>query len=74
MAYASSLIPEGWHLVYRLNPMTGVIEGFRWALLGDAQRAPDPVLLSVSVLAVGAVLIGGLYFFRRREDTFADVV
>lgn len=74
VAYASSIIPEGWRLVYRLNPMTGVIEGFRWALLGDAQRAPDPVLLSVSVLAVGAVLIGGLYFFRRREDTFADVV
>jgi lipopolysaccharide transport system permease protein len=74
VAYASSIIPEGWRLLYRLNPMTGVVEGFRWALLGDIQRAPDPVLLSVSVLAVGAVLIGGLYFFRRREDTFADVV
>ena len=74
VAYASSIIPEEWRLVYRLNPMSGVIEGFRWALLGEAQSAPDPVFIGVSVLALGAVLLGGLYFFHRREDTFADVV
>lgn len=74
VAYASSIIPEDWRLVYRLNPMSGVIEGFRWALLGKAQSAPDLVFLGVSVFVLGAVLLGGLFFFRRREDTFADVV
>ena len=72
VAYPSSLVPERWRLIYGLNPMAGVVEGFRWALLGKA-RSPGPLLL-VSVLMVLAVLVGGLYYFRRTERTFADVV
>jgi lipopolysaccharide transport system permease protein len=72
VAYPSSLIPEPWRALYGLNPMAGVVEGFRWALLGSA---PDPgPLLAVSVLAVMGLLIGGLMYFRRLESTFADVI
>ncbi len=59
-------------MIYGLNPMVGVVEGFRWALLGTGQ-APG-LLLAVSVLMVAALLSSGLYYFRRMEDTFADVV
>jgi lipopolysaccharide transport system permease protein len=72
IAYPSSLIPEQWRPLYGLNPMAGVVEGFRWALLGQAE-APNALLL-VSVLTVVVVLIGGMYYFRRMEETFADVV
>ena len=72
VAYPSSLVPEPWRLVYGLNPMAGVIEGFRWALLGKTE-APGPVL-AVSILVVLALLVGGLYYFRRMEKSFADVV
>jgi lipopolysaccharide transport system permease protein len=72
IAYPSSLVPEQWRALYGLNPMAGVVEGFRWALLGQAD--PPTGLLIVSVLVVLAVLMGGLYYFRRMEDTFADVV
>ncbi len=71
--YPSSLVPERWRTVYEvLNPMTGVVEGYRWALLGSAQ-APGP-MLAVSVLTVAGLLVGGLYYFRRMERIFADVV
>ena len=59
-------------LVYFLNPMTGVVEGFRWALLGAA--APRPFVLAGSVVAVFALLIGSMYYFKRIERQFADVV
>jgi len=72
VAYPSSLVPEPWKAVYGLNPMAGVIEGFRWALLGESD-APGPIL-AVSVLAVAALLGGGLLYFRRMERSFADVV
>lgn len=72
VAYPSSLVPEKWRPLYGLNPMAGVVEGFRWALLGKA-KAPG-VLLFVSVIVVVFVLIGGLYYFRRMEQQFADVV
>jgi lipopolysaccharide transport system permease protein len=72
IAYPSSLIPEQWRPLYGLNPMAGVVEGFRWALLGRAE-APN-ALLAVSALTVAVVLIGGVYYFRRMEETFADVV
>jgi lipopolysaccharide transport system permease protein len=71
VAYSSSLVPEKWRLLYSLNPMTGVIEGFRWALLGKQGVGP---LLLVSTLMVLALLIGGLLYFRRMEDNFADVI
>jgi len=72
VAYPSSLLPEPWRSLYGLNPMVGVIEGFRWALLGHT-RAPGP-LIAVSSAAVLALLIGGLWYFSRMEQTFADVV
>jgi len=71
IAYPSSLVPEQWRALYGLNPMAGVVEGFRWALLG---KDPPGPLLVVSTVVVVLLLIGGLYYFRRMEKTFADVV
>ncbi|MCP3958361.1 MAG: ABC transporter permease [bacterium] len=72
IAYPSSLLPEPWSTVYGINPMVGVVEGFRWALLGT-ETAPGRMVLISSLAAVG-LLIGGAYYFRRMEKTFADVV
>ena len=72
VAYPSSIVPERWRWLYGLNPMAGVVEGFRWALLGKAE--PPGLLIVASISAVVLILIGGLYYFRRMEDTFADVV
>jgi lipopolysaccharide transport system permease protein len=72
IAYPSSLLPEAWRAVYALNPMVGVVEGFRWALLGT-DSAPGPMIL-ISSLAALAILVSGAYYFRRIEKTFADVV
>lgn len=72
IAYPSSLVPEKWRAIYGLNPMAGVVEGFRWALLGKSQ-APG-MLLAISVAVVIALLLGGIIFFRYREDTFSDVI
>jgi lipopolysaccharide transport system permease protein len=66
------MIPEPWRTVYGINPMVGVIEGTRWALLGT-DTAPGPIIL-VSSLAALALLIGGAFYFRRMEKTFADIV
>jgi len=72
VAYSSSLIPERWRPLYGLNPMAGVVEGFRWALLGRSE--PPGALLAVSVAVVILILVGGFYYFRRMEQEFADVV
>jgi lipopolysaccharide transport system permease protein len=72
VAYPSSLVPGKWHTLYGLNPMAGVVEGFRWALLGKAD-GPGPLLL-VSLMAVAMLLVGGLMYFRKMETTFADLV
>jgi lipopolysaccharide transport system permease protein len=72
VAYSSSLVPERWRALFGLNPMTGVVEGFRWALLGESPAFAAALPLSVLVVAV--TLVGGLYFFRRTEKGFADVV
>ena len=70
--YPSSLVPESLRVAYWLNPMVGVVEGFRWALLGTG--SPPGSMLAFSVLVAMAVLLSGLYFFRRLEQTFADTV
>lgn len=70
--YPSSLVPERWHLLYGLNPMAGVVEGFRWSLLG-LENPSVPILLASASMTI-VTLIGGLYYFRRMERTFADVV
>jgi lipopolysaccharide transport system permease protein len=72
IVYPSSLVPERWRTLYAINPMVGVVEGFRWALLGTG-TAPGPMIL-VSALAALVILIGGLFFFRRMEKSFSDVV
>ncbi len=73
IAYPSSLIENDLlRTLYGLNPMTGVVEGFRWALL-DTDTAPGPILI-VSTLAAVGLLVSGVYYFRRMEKTFADVV
>jgi lipopolysaccharide transport system permease protein len=71
IAYPSSLLPEPWRTVYGINPMAGVVEGFRWALL-DTDTAPGPIVL-VSAVAAVLVLVSGAFYFRRMERTFADV-
>jgi lipopolysaccharide transport system permease protein len=72
IAYPSSLLSEPWRTIYGINPMVGVVEGFRWALLGT-ETAPGPILM-VSALVSIALLIGGAFYFRRMEKTFADIV
>lgn len=72
IAYPSSLLSEPWRTMYGINPMVGVVEGFRWALLG-AQTAPGPIIIVSSCAATGLLISGG-YYFRRMEKTFADVV
>ena len=72
VVYPVSMIPEKYRLLYGLNPMAGVIEGFRWALLGKA--SPDFSVMAVSGIAVLVILAGGLFFFKNMEQTFADVV
>ena len=70
--YPSSLVPEPWRLIYGLNPMAGVVEGFRWALLGKGM--PPDAMLAISVIASVTVFVGGLYYFSRVEKNLADVV
>lgn len=72
VAYSSSLVPPQWQAVYAINPMVGVVEGFRWALLGKS-TSPGPMLF-VSVVMTVVLLVGGLFFFRRMEKSFADIV
>jgi len=72
IAYPASLIPAEWQLIYSLNPMTGVVEGFRWAFLG-AGTPPSPMLAVSTTISI-IVLISGLFYFRRMEQTFADMV
>jgi len=72
VAYSTSIIPERWQWVYSLNPMVGVIEGFRWALLGRA--VPNLSLLVVPLVIIFIILVSGLYYFKTMEKTFADIV
>ena len=72
VAYPVSLVPQQWRMLYSLNPMVGVIEGFRWALLGKGSL--DPVMLTVSLVVVSALFFGGIIYFKRTEQTFADVI
>jgi lipopolysaccharide transport system permease protein len=73
VVYPASMIPEKWRLLYALNPMTGVVEGFRYALLGTTQGISLPMILVSSGIAI-LVLISGLFYFRRMEKQFADMI
>ena len=72
VTYSSSIVPAQWRVLYGLNPMAGVIEGFRWALLGTA-TTPGPIVAASAAAAV-LLLVSGAFYFRRMEKTFADVV
>jgi lipopolysaccharide transport system permease protein len=72
IVYPVSLVPERWRLLYGLNPMVGVIEGFRWALVG--QTAPDPVVMAGSATVILLLSIIGFMYFRQMERQFADVI
>lgn len=72
IAYPSSLLSEPWRTLYGINPMVGVVEGFRWALLGT-NTSPGSIIIFSSFVSL-AVLVGGAYYFRRMEKTFADIV
>lgn len=70
VVYPSSLVPERWQLLYGLNPMVGVVEGFRWALLGVGQG--PSLMLAVSTVISFALFVSGIVWFQRREQTFVD--
>ena len=72
IAYPSSLLSEPWRTLYGLNPMVGVVEGFRWGLLGT-NTAPGGIIIISSLMAI-AILVGGAFYFRRAEKSFADIV
>ena len=72
IVYPASEVPEQWQFFYALNPMVGVVEGFRWALLGTAD-APSP-MIGVSATIAVVIFISGMFYFRRMERTFADMV
>lgn len=72
IAYPSSLLAEPWRTIYGLNPMVGVVEGFRWSLLGSGR--PPGMPLAVSATAALVLVVSGAFFFRRVERTFADVI
>ena len=72
VVYPVSMVPERWQLLYSLNPMVGVIEGFRWAVLG--QGSPNLVAIAISAVAVLVLLAGGLVHFSRMQRYFADVI
>jgi lipopolysaccharide transport system permease protein len=72
VAYSASVIPDNWRWLYSLNPLAGVIEGFRWALLGVDR--PDLQVIAISATVVVALLVSGSIYFKRMERTFADVV
>jgi len=71
VVYPASMVPEQWQFIYALNPMSGVIEGFRWALFGTN---PPQAMIFISVCVVVVLLVGGLFYFKRMEQYFADVV
>lgn len=72
VAYSATLVPEGWlRIAFSLNPLAGIIQSFRWALFGTPFA---PAALAVSAAAMVALLVGGLFYFKRMEETFADVI
>ncbi len=73
VGFSSSVVPERWRLWYHLNPLVGVIDGFRWAVLGPA-FTPDWDGFALSMVVVLVLLFSGLFYFRKTERTFADVI
>ena len=72
VVYPSSIVPVSWRVLYGLNPMAGAVEGFRWALLGKSEGPGSLLVVSIAVALI--MFVSGVYYFRRMEKTFADVV
>ncbi|MBL8227494.1 MAG: ABC transporter permease [Bryobacterales bacterium] len=72
IVYPSSIVPEKWRVLYALNPMVGVIEGIRWSVAGT--RPPESAVLTSSIFAGVLLLVTGMYYFRRMEKNFADII
>ena len=72
VAYSSSIVPGKWRLLYSLNPMVSVVDGFRWCLLGTA--SPNWPSVGISAVSVLVIFVGGLFYFRKMEKEFADVI
>jgi lipopolysaccharide transport system permease protein len=72
VVYSAQLLPDSWRTVYYLNPMAGVVEGFRWSVLGGAR--PETLAVGLSTLSAAVLLVGGVLYFRRMERQFADIV
>jgi len=72
VVYSVSMVPEKWRLIFSLNPLAGVIEGFRWALLGKGDPAIGAIMISACVVLM--LLLGGVFFFKRMERYFTDVL
>ena len=73
IAFSTADVPEKWRSLYSLNPLVGIIDGFRWSLLGGHAKL-DPLALCLSMAVTGAVLVLGIWYFRRMEHSFADVI
>jgi lipopolysaccharide transport system permease protein len=73
VGFSSNIVPEGLRLIYALNPMVGVIDGFRWALL-RGQSPLAPYALIASILVTSVLCLSGIWYFRRTEKTFADII
>lgn len=73
VGFSSSIVPERWRIAYSLNPMVGVIDGFRWALLGG-ERQLDLTSLALSIVLIGIIFFAGISYFRKTEKTFADII
>ncbi len=73
IAFTTADLPERWRALYSLNPMVGIIDGFRWSILGD-RVAIDPVSIAISAAVTGTLLVVGTWYFRRLERSFADVI
>jgi len=72
VGFSSKIVPAQWRLLYSMNPMVGVIDGFRWAIIGNAELYLPGLLLAVGLVLV--LLTSGVWYFRRTERTFADVI
>ncbi len=73
VGFSSSIVPDNWRLLYSLNPMVGVIDGFRWAILGGNTQLYWPGFL-LSIVLASLLLVTGVVYFRKTERTFADVI
>jgi len=73
VGFVSAIVPEKWRLLYSLNPMVGVIDGFRWSILGGQQNLYWPGFF-ISLGGIVLLLVTGIWYFRKTERTFADVI